>query len=318
MIKKMERMLYSEYGIQALSLQEIPPGWSASAWKVNAECGDYFLKVYHKHKPSTKSWVARIGDYMPVVLWLYENKGLQGKMTAPLLTKDGAYKWEDTAFLYMVFPFIDGQTIGSDKLKPAQVCEIAQIISELHSYGAEIPVPTDILRETFDVSFCTVLSDRLKNIHNAIQLKGMLAPYQDTLIQAMETLQELADLLRNSKIQYVLCHTDIHGWNLMQSSKLILIDWEGLKLAPAEADLFSFTETFFFEYAWEDVMSIYRTVHKDYRVNADAIRFYRLRRRLEDIFEFVERILFDNLAQDDANRSLRYLKQECDLLNTVL
>jgi thiamine kinase-like enzyme len=34
------------------------------------------------------------------------------------------------------------------------------------------------------------------------------------------------------------CHTDIHGWNLMvKDDSLILIDWEGLKIAPAEMDI---------------------------------------------------------------------------------
>ena len=51
----MEQMLYNEYGIQVQSLQQIPAGWSASAWKVHSECGDYFLKVYDKHKPSQET-----------------------------------------------------------------------------------------------------------------------------------------------------------------------------------------------------------------------------------------------------------------------
>lgn len=317
MDKSMEKMLYNEYGIQAQSLQQIPAGWSAAAWKIHSDCGDYFLKVYDKHKPSTKSWVARIDSYMPVVLWLYENTKLQKKMIAPILTKDGTYKKEDSSFLYMVFPFIEGSTICSEKLKPEQIREIAQIISELHFYGAEIPVSTNSLIETFDVSFCTALANRLGNIHASAYLQEVLKPYITTLAQATEALQSMGLLLQNSQMRYALCHTDIHGWNLIQSKNLILIDWEGLKLAPVEADLFSFTETFFFDYAWEDFMIIYRATHKDYQINADAIRFYRLRRRLEDIHEFVESILFDNLAQDDMNRSLRYLKQECELLNTM-
>lgn len=40
----------------------------------------------------------------------------------------------------------------------------------------------------------------------------------------------------------VLCHTDAHGWNLIQSNKLVLVDWEGLRLAPPEADLNMFTK----------------------------------------------------------------------------
>ena len=81
MYNSMEQMLYNEYGIQVQSLQQIPAGWSASAWKVHSECGDYFLKVYDKHKPSTRNWIARIDSYMPVVLWLHENTKLQKKMT---------------------------------------------------------------------------------------------------------------------------------------------------------------------------------------------------------------------------------------------
>lgn len=317
MYKSMEEMLYNEYGIQVQSLHEIPAGWSASAWKVHSDCGDYFLKVYDKNKPSTKSWVARIDSYMPVVLWMYENTKLQEKMTAPILARDGAYKKEDTEFLYMVFPFIEGSTICSEKLRPKQIREIAQIISELHFYGAEIPVPVNNLIETFDVSFCMTLTDRLMNIHDSVYLRELLTPYIETITQTIEKLQNIAVLLQNSKMRYCLCHTDIHGWNLIQSENLILIDWEGLKLAPVEADLFSFTETFFYDYAWEDLMSIYHTVHENYQINTDAMRFYRLRRRLEDIHEFMESILFDDFSQDDINRPLNYLKQECELLNIM-
>lgn len=317
MDKTIEQMLYREYGIQVRSFLELPSGWSASAWKVHSDCGDFFLKVYDKHRPSTKSWVARIDSYMPVVLWLHENTELRTKMTAPILTRDGIYKWEDTASLYIVFPFIEGTTIGSEKLKPEQIREIAQIVAELHSYGTEIPVQTNSLRETFDISFCGILADRLGEIQHSVYLNETLVPYMDTITQTIAALQKTAVLLQKSNIPYTLCHTDIHGWNLMQSKNLILIDWEGLKLAPVEADLFSFTKTFFYDYTWEDFMTVYCAAHKDYQVNTDAMRFYRLRRRLEDIHEFVESILYDDLAQEDINRTLHYLKQECELLNST-
>ena len=317
MEKNMEQMLYNEYEIQIRSLQEIPPGWSAAAWKVCSKRGNYFLKVYDKHKPSTQSWITRIDSYMPVVLWLSENTELREKMIAPILTKAGAYKTEDPNFLYMVFPFIEGTTLCSEKLKPEQIQELARIISELHFYGAEIPVPTNRLQETFDVSFCLTLADQLKNIHHFVYLKEVLAPYIVMLTQSLETLQTMAVILRNSKMRYSLCHTDIHGWNLIQSGNLTLIDWEGLKLAPVEADLFSFTKTFFFDYAWDDFIDNYCATHKGYRLNTDAMQFYRLRRRLEDIYEFIVSLLHDDLSQDASKRTLHYLKQECELLKTM-
>lgn len=318
MDKYIEEILYNEYGIQVESVKQVPAGWSASAWKVHSACGDYFLKVYDKHKPSTKKWVERIDSYMPVVLWLYENTELQKKMIAPILAKDGTYKKEDTHFLYMVFPFIEGWTICSEKLKPEQIREIGQIVSQLHSYGEEIPVYTNSLMETFDISFCTVLAERLESIHDFPYLEKELEPYMMPLVKGIEELKHIRHLLKNSQIRYALCHTDLHGWNLIQSKNLILIDWEGLQLAPVEADLFSFTETFFFDYAWEDFINTYRNRHKDYQINTDAMDFYRLRRRLEDIHEFMESILLDNLTQEDRNKSLWHLRQECEWLGTVL
>lgn len=165
MYENIKQMLCNEYGIQVQSLQEIPPGWSASAWKVYSDCGSYFLKVYDKHKPSTKSWVARIDSYMPVVVWLHENTDLRTKMVAPIFSRNGAYKWEDGTFLYIVFPFIEGSAICNEKLNREQIREIAQIVSELHSYGTEIPVSTNSLKETFDVSFCMTLAHRLEKMH---------------------------------------------------------------------------------------------------------------------------------------------------------
>ena len=313
-MEKMEQMLLHEYGIRALILQAVPAGWSAAAWRVHAGGGDYFLKVYDKNKPSTKGWVERIDIYMPVVLWLNENTKLSGRMTAPILAKDGAYKKEDADFLYMVFPFIHGQTVGGEKLSSGQAREIGQIVAELHAYGAEIPVSTTSLRETFDVSFCGALAGWLEEMHHSALLIDALALHRAALTQAIAALQKAAASLSNAPLRYALCHTDIHGWNLMQGGNLVLIDWEGLKLAPVEADLFSFTDTFFFADAWEDFMAVYRAAHKDYRVNGEALRFYRLRRRLEDIHAFAQSILFDPLTGEDMDQSLYYLKRECGLL----
>ena len=313
-MESITQMLLREYGIQALDLQAVPAGWSASAWKVSASGGDYFLKGYDKSKPSTKVWVDRIDDYMPTVLWLNENTKLRGKMAAPILARDGAYKKEDKDRLYIVFPYIHGQTIGGGKLNSRQVREIAQIVAELHTYGAEIPAPTKGLEETFDVSFCTELADWLGSMH-ATKLHEALTPHRDALDQAIEALFQASNALHHAKLRYALCHTDIHGWNLMQGENLFLIDWEGLKLAPVEADLFVFTDTFFFADAWEAFLSVYRTVHKEYQVNEEALRFFRLRRRLEDIHAFAQSILFDRLTEDDGKRSIFYLERECELLH---
>ena len=61
------------------------------------------------------------------------------------------------------------------------------------------------------------------------------------LLGRMKTLREEARELKEEKLPFVLCHTDIHGGNLIRGTpqgKLWLIDWENVMLAPKEADLF--------------------------------------------------------------------------------
>ncbi|HOP10736.1 MAG TPA: aminoglycoside phosphotransferase family protein [Oscillospiraceae bacterium] len=306
-MKMIQQILKDKYDISAVSTETVPVGWSAAAWKVKGEDGDYFLKIYDKQKPSKKCWVERIDRYMPAVLWLSQNNGLSGNMIAPLMTKNGAYKWEDDEFLYLVFPYVDGQTIGQEELSPEQVRELAKTVATLHRYGAEIPVSTQGLKENFDVSFCGELKEWLVK-------SGLLSQYAETIFNFAEELEKRAVTLRKADLKFVFCHTDIHGWNLMQADKLILIDWEGLKLAPPEADLFSFTNASFFGYAWEEFLKEYRTVHPDFQVNIEVMMFYQLRRRLEDIHAFAKSILFDGLSKEDKERSMWYLNRECEIL----
>jgi thiamine kinase-like enzyme len=295
-------ILQKAYGIRALYIREVPSGWSAAAYKVLSDSGEFFLKAYDKFKPSVGIWINRIKEYMPVVVWLFKNTPLRDGMTAPLLTSGGAYSCEDENFLYMLFPFINGQTICESKLTAEQTSKLAEIIALLHTYGPEIPVKTDSLREDFDISFCADLCVRLRNMDEKLYKK--LAPFSNSVYMKCADLQNAAASLREAKLRFALCHTDIHGWNLMQSENLVLIDWECLKLAPVEADLFSFTDTFFFPYALDDFLSVYRTMHKDYRVNTEAMRFYRLRRRLEDIHAFIHSLQHDRLAQGEKKTTL--------------
>lgn len=110
-----------------------------------------------------------------------------------------------------------------------------------------------------------------------------------------------------------LCHTDLHPWNMMQSGQqLMLIDWEGLKLAPVEADMmFLVNEPFF-----DQFMNIYRKRHPDYAVNADALQFYQGRRKLEDIWEFLEQLIHDFQDASQREATLNHLTKELQQINS--
>lgn len=310
-------LLNTQYKVICDSLTEAQAGWSALAYKVVNKEKSYFLKVYDKHKFTAQAWIKKIDDTIPVLLWLGQNTGLRDKVPSVVLTANGAYKFEDDDFIYILFEFIDGDNLFGKPIGKAIIRDLAEIVAELHKLGQNIPVNIENLTETFDISFCKNLFTMLQGGQYPTDMENILTSNAELILNRIQIYESLARYLRSAKLQFVLCHTDIHCWNIMQNSQLKLIDWEGVRLAPAEADLFSFSEGFFFENAWNEFMASYREFRPGFTLNSAALRFYRLRRLLEDIDEFSKGLLYDNLTGVERVPSLNLLDKCCRWLRDV-
>lgn len=308
-------ILQQHYHIAAESIDSQQGGWSALAYQVTTASGRYFLKIYEKSAVATAAWTAHIDDYMPILVWLNQSTALKGRIPRPILTVDGAFKIEDEQRIYVLFEYIDGVTIAEQELSSGQVVELAGIIAELHTYGSSIPYPTDQIREDFSVPFCTKLKRFLNQTHAADpeDLIAILTPHLDKLTVFADLTETLSGQMKAACPDLRLCHTDAHGWNLMQNQHLMLIDWEGLKLAPVEADLFMFYDKPF----WDLFLSTYRQKHKGFTISTAVMNFYLYRRKLEDIWEFIDRILHDPISSDLRNRAMQLLKQELAELGSL-
>lgn len=306
--------LQDHYNIEITTVSPQQGGWAALAYKVCSSKRTYFLKVYEKSRASTPKWTALIDKYVPIMVWLRHNSGLKSKIPVPLPTKNGEYKCEDEHGIYLLYEYIDGETVGVKDLSADQVCQLSDIIAELHSHGEELPLETDAVKENYHVPYCQQLSDLLDKEYRNLpdELKEAIEPHIRPIKGLVHTIEVLSARLKASNLRMALCHTDIHNWNLMQSDRqLILIDWEGLRLAPVEADLmFVVDEPYFEEFA-----AIYRKSHNNFEINPDALQFYKGRRELEDIWEFIEQLLFDE--QDDQQRAgtLKSLKETLSRLS---
>lgn len=86
----------------------------------------------------------------------------------------------------------------------------------------------------------------------------------------------------------------------------MLIDWEGLKLAPVEADMMFFVDKPYFN----EFLGIYQNTHKKYEMNPYALEFYQSKRKLEDIWEFMEQLLYDEQDERERVATMNYLREE--------
>jgi thiamine kinase-like enzyme len=111
----------------------------------------------------------------------------------------------------------------------------------LHSIIDKVPLPKEPYYEDYELHFCKELLEFIeKDITAAsLDIKNILYPYLANTKDFIIKIYKLAEKLKREELKNVLCHTDIHHWNMMQEKNLILIDWEDVKLAHPEYDLFS-------------------------------------------------------------------------------
>jgi Ser/Thr protein kinase RdoA (MazF antagonist) len=306
-----------QYNVSVVSLSETQAGWSALAYKVTDGVKYYFLKVYDKRKHTSQNWIRKIDDYMPVLLWLEQNTKLRGRVPTVVLSIKGAYKSEDDDFIYILFDYIHGENLYGKPLGKALIRELAEIVADLHNITDNIPVLTENLIENFNISFCTTLCNKLQSRQFPMDMQHIRTSYTEVILDRIRIAENLAEYLHSVKLQIVLCHTDIHCWNIMQEHHLKLIDWEGVRLAPVEADLFSFSEGFFFEHVWDEFIAAYREFSPVFQLNLEALRFYRLQRLLEDINGFMEHLLYDQVIGEERVQPLRILEKCCVSLRDI-
>ncbi|GIO28160.1 hypothetical protein J43TS3_27710 [Ornithinibacillus bavariensis] len=304
----LKTILTNHYDIDMVNYRKQQGGWAALAYEVSDETKKYFLKAYEKSRASTPKLTKRIEQYVPILIWLNNNSNLQGKIPTPYLTNTGIYLCEDEDNIYLLYDYIEGETIGDKELTGSQIQQLTYLISELHVYGEDIPFDTNAIKEDYHVPFLEPLRSIVdnRNANVSIDVRKLITMYRYVLKETIDRVEILSELLKTKNGRLALCHTDLHYWNLMQSAQLMLIDWEGLKLAPVEADMMFLVDKPYFE----AFLSKYQKRHPHYSLDQDALEFYQKRRRLEDIWEFTEQLLYDNPDSQERVTVIDYLKEE--------
>lgn len=312
------RILKQEYHIVPVDIQPQFGGLSAaSGYKIQTAGEAYFLKAYDKSKKAAAKWTSLIDLYIPILLWFNQDTDLKGKIVNPIRTVTGEYKCEDDECIYLLFSFIHGYTIGDASLTTAQAIELAHIIGILHQNSSEtVPGSYEQMTEDFSLPFCNDIDFFIENnlYHSASGVKRIVTSYLPQLKSATATAFQMSRRLSDIKPALVFCHTDIHNYNIMQAERLFLIDWEGMMLAPPEHDImFIYGNPYF-----DDFMKVYRNYHHDYKIDETVLDFYFLRRKLEDIWAFIEEIIYDNLTGENLDRNLYFLGKICASLSNKI
>lgn len=233
------RAVEANYGIPVARIRFLPLGADAysAAFEVDAEGGlRFFLKCRRDEGFSTRSLS------VPRSL---NDAGLPN-ILAPLPTAARALWTAVDGFTLSLFPFVEGRRAAEVGLVEAQWLELGKTVREIHAVRLSGPTLESVPREDFVPSrraFLNVVPTLLERDDEHDELRDELADAwrsRHAVIGAlMKRCDELARHLRAAPPPFVLCHADLHNWNVLvePGGGIWIVDWDETILAPKERDL---------------------------------------------------------------------------------
>jgi spectinomycin phosphotransferase len=230
--------LRAGFGIRVAGLTFLPVGNDADSWAYRVEVvggPPRFLKV-------RSGTGAMPGAAVPA----YLHRQGTPLVLAPLPTGAGEPYLVLGRFALALYPMLAARTGAEAGLSPAQWRELGAAVAQVHATTPTPELLRLVGRETFRPSrreLLPQLEAALATADPGDPVAGRLAASWRAHRAVIGTLVGQADRrgteLARSPAPAVLCHADLHTWNVLvdEAGRLWIGDWDEAVLAPRERDL---------------------------------------------------------------------------------
>ncbi|MCP5504216.1 MAG: phosphotransferase [Chlamydiales bacterium] len=226
------------YGIEAASVTFLPIGAdiNASMYKVQTfDQTPYFIKIKlgHSHDISVK------------IIELLQRAGIQ-QIIPPIKTIDGKATQPLDNFTLIVYPFVDGQNGFNQNLTKCQWIKLGNALKQIH----QLEIPTSIQKQIRHETYSAKWREAVRSIYShikadpigdeiSLKLHSFIKKNMPDIRRLVDRAEKLGEKLQSSSLPFVLCHSDIHGGNVLlnNDSYIYIVDWDEPIMAPKEKDL---------------------------------------------------------------------------------
>jgi len=296
------KCLNIDYGIEVAELTFLPLGADMNASVYKAQTYDqasYFVKLKRGHYRDTSIAIvdllhdAGIQHIIPLV------KTILGQSTQSI---------ED--FTLLVYPFIEGQDGFSRNLTDNQWLKLGKALRQVHEIDVPQSIQNRVRREVYSPKWREAV--RSLYIHMeaepsgdeiAIKLLKFMKEKMLAIRRLVDRAEQLGHKLQSQSHKLVLCHSDIHGGNVLidESDTIYIVDWDDPIMAPKERDLM---------FIGGGVANVWNKPYEEkpfYRgygmteVNSSILAYYRHERIVEDIALYGHALLLTTSGGEDRS-----------------
>ncbi|GCE31317.1 hypothetical protein KDA_68010 [Dictyobacter alpinus] len=200
-----------------------------------------------------------------------------------------------------IYPFLEGKTLSYDLLSKEHQAEIAQDLRRMHDVKLPQHLSALLPKETFDKfqgSARNLVKKAKEYSGNDVfleRLREVVLSKWNVIERTIENGYRLSQYCKQHTYELVVCHADIHPFNILQTAtNLVMIDWDGIMLAPRERDLMFYRQEI--NAANSDFQRAYGL---DYQVDPYLMSYYNYEWVLQEYTDYIER-QFDVQSGEEA------------------
>ncbi len=285
--------VHDSFGLSFDYLEFLPVGEGAWAYKgTDSSSKKWFIKLSRLDTSN----VAYITSY------LHHNLGLSFVLSPILPTHQSSSKIND--YFLTVYPYIEAETLSYDNLCTKDLIEIATDLRKLHDATVSTAIELLLQKEVFNKyqDSAPELVYRVKQYSGSDDLLTRLRNYVtekwDIIDRTLTNGKRMSDFCKQNTYQMVMCHTDIHPFNVMKTADaLVMIDWDGIMLAPREIDLRHYGDN-----AKGDT-AFHRGYGLDYQADENLLTYYAYEWVLQEYNDYLQRLFDISVGNDPRSHA---------------
>ena len=309
--------LQDEYNLHVSSLTFLPLGadMGTAVYRVVAEDGTaYFLKL--------RKGFDEISVTVPLFL---KSQGIQ-EIIPPFETRS-QQGWADFGeYKLILYPFIEGQNGFEMELSDSHKRTLGAALKGIHSAQVPPELKRQIPQEIYSPKFRERMKEFQKQVENstftdlnAAKLAKFIKSKRDEISRLIKRTEELASELQSRSHELVLCHTDIHGANILitDNDQFYIVDWDAPLLAPKERDLMFIGGGIDEIWKTKRDEAVFYIGYGKTEINFAALAYYRYERIIEDLVAFCEQLLLTDEGGADREQAYRWFTSNFEPGQTI-
>lgn len=299
--------LNANYGIKVARLTFLPIGADLNASVYKAEAQDkssYFIKLKRGHHH----------DISATIIALLHDAGIQ-QIIPPIKTTRGQPIQHIDDFTLIVSPFVEGQDGFNRDLTNDQWVTFGNVMKQIHEIDVPPSIQLVIRREDYSPKWREAVRSLYAHIESepstdeiSLKLITFMKKYSATIHRLVDRATKLGKQIQDQFPQFVLCHSDIHGGNVLMDGNdvIYMVDWDDPIMAPKERDLM---------FIGGGVANVWNKLHEEkffYKgygkteINTAILAYYRHERIVEDIALYSQQLFLTSVSDQDRAESYKH------------